>query len=365
MATPGEVYDKLADKYKHVGHQHFRDILELLMTPEEGEIVLELSVPMTPAELAKKLEMDEKILAEKMDNLARRGLLFRGKEQYLAWRDSHQLNVRVLFSADENIPPGLLELRKQDLRYSGQPFAEIDAWLKMYEARGIHLLRVIPARLAIQANPNIRPEQVLWYEDAAEIIKRTEMIGVVDCDCRRIYHRCDKPLMTCLHFGRNIIEYETGRGGRMKILSVEEAIETSDMAEKAGLVHTTPVNNTSVPGVLCNCCNDCCSTIEPGLHSGKIHEIMSPSRYRAVVDQEQCAGCQTCVKFCPFNAIEMHHVPGSKKMKAKVIEEECMGCGVCVLQCKKKALTFELVRPPDHIPPKPSMLPPGLTLDLK
>ena len=40
----------------------------------------------------------------------------------------------------------------------------------------------------------------------------------------------------------------------------------------------------------------------------------------------------------------------SKKMKAQVIEEKCMGCRVCVVVCESKALTFELVRSPEHIP---------------
>jgi ferredoxin len=46
----------------------------------------------------------------------------------------------------------------------------------------------------------------------------------------------------------------------------------------------------------------------------------------------------------------MVKVEGSKKMKARVIAEKCFGCGVCVVGCKDKALTFELVRPPEHIP---------------
>jgi len=33
------------------------------------------------------------------------------------------------------------------------------------------------------------------------------------------------------------------------------------------------------------------------------------------------------------------------------VEKECMGCGVCVVGCKQKALKYELVRPPEHIPP--------------
>ena len=45
-------------------------------------------------------------------------------------------------------------------------------------------------------------------------------------------------------------------------------------------------------------------------------------------------------------------------------EAECMGCGVCVLQCKQQAFTFEIVRPPEHILPKPATAPAGLTMNV-
>jgi ferredoxin len=161
--------------------------------------------------------------------------------------------------------------------------------------------------------------------------------------------------LTCFHFGKNMVDYEVGRGGRMKVITLEEAIELSDAAEEAGLVHSTPGNNASLSGVICNCCNDCCSTFEPALQSGRLMEITAPSRFQAKVNNELCKGCQQCFKRCPFGAIEM--VPGidSKKMKARVIDEKCLGCGACVVGCKQQAMTFELVRPPEFIPPRPKM----------
>jgi len=46
----------------------------------------------------------------------------------------------------------------------------------------------------------------------------------------------------------------------------------------------------------------------------------------------------------------------SKKKKAYIIKDFCMGCGSCVVGCQQKALTFELVRPPEHIPPRPERM---------
>ena len=127
MPEDNDVYNRLAERYHQPGHQHFIDILKAMMTPEEGEIVLELITPATPEEVAGRLKKDEKNISEKMNNMAQRGLLFRGKKQYVAWGDSHQLNARVLFSADENIPPDLLRLRSEDQRYEGSPFDKLKA----------------------------------------------------------------------------------------------------------------------------------------------------------------------------------------------------------------------------------------------
>jgi len=140
----------------------------------------------------------------------------------------------------------------------------------------------------------------------------------------------------------------------MKATSYEDALAISDMAEEAGLIYTTPGDNASVPGVICNCCDDCCSTFEPAFQSGRLREVVAPSRFKAVVDQELCKGYQVCVGRCFLDAIQMLKVPNSKKMKAAVDAEKCMGCGSCIVGCKAKAMTFEVARPPEFIPPKPA-----------
>ena len=350
--TTDIIYDRLAEKYRLVGDAHFMETLEAVMTPEEGRYLLELATPKTPAEIAATLKLDTKTVASKMDNLARRGLLFRGETQYLAWGDAHQLKARIGMSADEYIPSNYLDIRRRDERYVNSPFAEIHHWFKLFEMSGKPLIRVIPARKAIAANPDIRPDEILWYESMPEMLKRAGKIGVTDCDCRRIYKRCDKPVKNCLHLGR-IVDYEVGRGGRTKEISVEQAIAISDEAEEAGLVHNTPGNNASLSGVICNCCNDCCSTFEPALQSGRLNEVVAPSRFRAKVKEANCKGCQKCSKRCQFGAIEMVEINRSKKKLARVIDEKCLGCGACVVGCHHQAMIFDLVRPPEFIPPKP------------
>ena len=99
-----EVYHKLAEKYRLVGDEYFLELLQVFMTLEEGKYVLELDTPKTPAEVALAMGEDESVVAARLDNLARRGMLFRGDTQYLAWMDAHQLKARAMFSAEEVHP---------------------------------------------------------------------------------------------------------------------------------------------------------------------------------------------------------------------------------------------------------------------
>ena len=54
----------------------------------------------------------------------------------------------------------------------------------------------------------------------------------------------------------------------------------------------------------------------------------------AVVDQELCSGCRTCVSLCPYNAISLED-----KKAAEINDILCKGCGVCVAACPAGAIT--------------------------
>jgi ferredoxin len=210
------------------------------------------------------------------------------------------------------------------------------------------------------ANPKIKKEDLLWHEDIEQIFKKADVIAAGICGCRagagmggraRQGPKCDHPLWNCFSFRKDMAEFNLKRGGNVRIYSVEEALAKSDEAERAGLIHEGPMNSATAPNIICSCGADCCQMIIMSQASGRIHELYTPSRFQPVVDQEKCNGCQSCVEVCPFEAMKMVKPAGSKKMKAELIADECMGCGVCVVGCKQKALTYELIRPPEHIPP--------------
>jgi len=55
----------------------------------------------------------------------------------------------------------------------------------------------------------------------------------------------------------------------------------------------------------------------------------------AEVNESLCSGCGTCVKICPYGAIEK-----DEKGVAKVTAVVCKGCGTCGASCPEKAITM-------------------------
>ena len=55
----------------------------------------------------------------------------------------------------------------------------------------------------------------------------------------------------------------------------------------------------------------------------------------AVVDEELCSGCKTCILLCPYNAISFDE----EKKVSRIEEALCKGCGTCVAACPSAAIT--------------------------
>jgi len=55
----------------------------------------------------------------------------------------------------------------------------------------------------------------------------------------------------------------------------------------------------------------------------------------AVIDNDKCTGCETCVSECPASAISMENE------KAKVDKDMCVDCQTCVDVCPSEAIRME------------------------
>jgi len=53
----------------------------------------------------------------------------------------------------------------------------------------------------------------------------------------------------------------------------------------------------------------------------------------AIVDEEKCTACGTCVDTCPVQAITLQD-------KAVIDKENCTDCGVCVEGCPEEAISL-------------------------
>jgi len=57
----------------------------------------------------------------------------------------------------------------------------------------------------------------------------------------------------------------------------------------------------------------------------------------AVVNEELCSGCTTCIELCPYTAISFVAKNGTGV--AEVNEVLCKGCGTCAAACPAGAIT--------------------------
>ncbi len=60
----------------------------------------------------------------------------------------------------------------------------------------------------------------------------------------------------------------------------------------------------------------------------------------AVVDEDMCSGCKTCISVCPYTAIDSvtETIEGNEVTHAEVNEGLCQGCGTCVAACPSGAI---------------------------
>jgi heterodisulfide reductase subunit A-like polyferredoxin len=71
------------------------------------------------------------------------------------------------------------------------------------------------------------------------------------------------------------------------------------------------------------------------------HDTITTGGKVAVVDQDLCVGCLTCVRSCPYGAPGIHpelagigNINGAARIEAAL----CQGCGVCAAACPAGAI---------------------------
>lgn len=350
MGTQTDVYHKLAEIYGVPDSKIFNSVLKAMITPEEGELLLELQRPVTIPELARKVSVDENRLRKILEDIAKRGVIQPVKDSYSLLLHIMLLCHRTQNKSDE-VDKLWTEFFFSEWRYE---IAKQSHKRRLAGKWSTH--RIVPALQALAASPHIPPEKILWYENYEVMFRRSKLILFLPCSCRTQHRQCNNKMELCVHVILDDDKDESQFSGilerwpHLKPYTYKEAMDEIYAAEDAGLGHLS-LNFPRLEEA-CNWCECCCRVVNPLIHAGLDYDFMDPSksRFQASIDPDLCKGCQTCMERCIFGAVDMIKVAGSKKLKAQVTEKKCMGCGLCVYTCPQKAIRFDIIRPPEHIP---------------
>jgi len=106
-----DVYSELLTKLNYFDSAHLRPVMQKLVTPEEGRLLLEL--PAETAELAEKLGWDEEAVSSQLAELRQRGLVVDTRKGPQFLRSVPQLHDITTCSAGEWVDTELLDLWKE------------------------------------------------------------------------------------------------------------------------------------------------------------------------------------------------------------------------------------------------------------
>jgi ferredoxin len=298
------------------------EILKKLFTKEEAEMAVLLTpLPEEASQIARRTGLNEEVLEEKLESMSKRGLIFRIRR-----------NGKASYSA----APFMIGLYEYSVKRMDKELARLckeyyeTAYLEEMGASNVPGFKVIPIEKNIAADLVLLP-----FHKIKEDIKSARRIAVTDCVCRKEAHLtgegCNHPSETCLSFGvaaEYYIENGTGRE-----ITTEEAIRIIQEADRAGLVHAGA--NTKHLSNICNCCPCCCASMKGITKRGHDKHKYMNALFEAVIDEEECIGCEECVERCPVGAILVEDM-------AEVERERCLGCGLCASTCPSEAITLHL-----------------------
>jgi len=326
-----DVYRELSKKLLMEHSQILPKIWKTLCSEQEAAIVN--SLPADTAELAGRFNMNEKEMQQILDELYHRGAVF-----------DYARGGRILY----RMPRHVVQFHDSSILWHEAPEEMMDLWEEFGETEYPQLLelvtqikmpsfmRVIPIHEAIDSK-----NQVLSFEDAAQILQDAKTIAVTTCVCRKLMKRCDAPLEVCLQINKGAdytIKRKTGRK-----IDLDEAMEILRRSEEAGLVHMTE-NTRGRNNVICNCCSCCCEMLRFAKDT-KTKGVLAPSRYLAQVLREECTGCGLCEDICPVDAVII-----DAEEIAQVAQDSCIGCGLCASACPTGAISLDDIRTEDFIP---------------
>lgn len=325
----------------------WREILEILYTPEEAALAARLPVRPTSLErLSARLGIPAAELAARLDPMCDKGVVMdlvhprTGRTSYLLSPPVVGFFEYSLMRAHDAIP-------KKRMAEALHAYTRLDpAFAIEAFGRDTKVGRALVHEEAISDEP--LPD-VLDWERATSVVGKARAWAVSLCFCRHeaehLGKACDAPMEICLSLNGGA-EFVVRRGfGRA--ISRDEALRILADSRARGLVQLAD-NVMSRPTFVCNCCGCCCEQLQGVSRHGLA--AVNPSGFEPRRDAAACAGCSRCARACPVAAIAMvpRREDGERRnaLAPDLDLERCIGCGVCASACHKGALRMARVARP-------------------
>ena len=316
------------------------DILALLFSEKEADLVARLPIRPFPAEKAAKAWKVGLAEAETtLQRLADRALLVdmqvNGRMEYVLPPPMAGFFEFALMRLRDDIDQKLLsQLYEQYIS------VEEDFIKALFVNGDTQLGRVLVQEGALS------PENALYvldYERATEVIETATDIGIGLCYCRHkrshLGTACDAEMDICMTF--NTVAASLIRHGYARRV---ERGECQELLHKAWEQNLAQFGENVQQGMnfICNCCPCCCEAMLAAQRFGHMNPVHT-SNFMAHVE-DNCTGCGRCLPTCPVKIIrlETEQADGRGRKTAVIDEALCLGCGVCVRNCPRGALRLEL-----------------------
>lgn len=345
-----EEYGELVDRLSHgsVGlpepedpkaWEGWKEILELLYTPEEAALAARLPVrPTSLKRLSKLLDIPERELQARFEPMCDKGVVMdlvnpkTGEAKYFLSPPVVGFFEYSMMRANDSIPKKRMAEALEAYTHGN------DEFVQEVFGHGTTIGRAVVHETALADDP---VPDVLDFERASTLVEQARTHAVSLCYCRHkaehLGKSCDAPLDNCLSLNAGA-EFVIRRGFGRRVEKAE-ALRILEQARAQGLVQLAD-NVQKQPTYLCNCCGCCCGQLQ------SINEFglrgVNPSGFLPGCEDQTCKGCSRCSRACPVAAIDMvgRRVTGQRKnqLRPQIEEERCIGCGVCADACHNGAL---------------------------
>jgi ferredoxin len=317
------------------------EILELLFSEREAEVVAQLPIkPFTASKARKILKMNEKETRIILEELASRAILVDVEHD-----DGETTYV---------LPPpmaGFFEFSMMryrgdiDQQMLGELFyqymnVEEDFIRDLFVNGETQLGRVFVSEPVLSNENALR---VLDYERASEVVRSASHRGIGVCYCRHkmmhVERNCEAPLDICMTFNNSAAALI--RHGFAREVGVSEGLSVLEQAWDEGLVQFGE-NVRERVNFICNCCGCCCEALIAQRRFGLLDPVHT-SNFLPAIGEAECNGCGACVRACPVEAMSLvsaNEGRDDRARKAKLDEDMCLGCGVCVRVCTRGCLSL-------------------------